>query len=66
MPLPLLGSCVPFGVRVLLVFPGIRVDVVGGPPLAVGVLSASDGMFNANKLVHVMHYMHTLVKHHCT
>ena len=36
---PLLGSCVSFGVRGSSVFPGIGVDIVGGPPLAVGVLS---------------------------
>ena len=42
---------------VLSAFPGIRVDIVGVPPLAVGVLSASVGMFNEHELVHVMHYV---------
>ena len=53
---PLLGSCVSFGVRGSSVFPGIGVDIVGVPPLAVGVLSASVGMYNAHDLVHVKHY----------
>ena len=39
LALPLLGSCVSFGVRGLSAFPGITVDIVGVPPLAVGVLS---------------------------
>ena len=66
LALPLLGSCVSFGVWGLSALPGIGVDIVGGPLLAVGVLSASVGMFNALELVHVMHYMHTHVKHYCT
>ena len=49
--LPLLG---------LSVFPGrlgVRVDIVGVPPLAVGILSASAGMFNAREFDHTVHVM---------
>ena len=73
LALPLLGSCVSFGVSGLLVFTGARVDIVGVPSLAVRVLSASVGMFNACEFDHTVHVMHyctyvysntTIVPHH--
>ena len=54
-------------VRVFIALPllgvllGVRVDIVGVPPLAVRVLSASAGMLNAREFDHTVH-----VKHYCT
>ena len=55
LSLPLLRSCVSFGVRGLPVFTGVRVDIVVGPLLAV--LSASVRMFNAHEFDHTVHVM---------
>ena len=65
LPLPLLGSCVPFGVGRLSAFPG-RLGIC--PLFSSSVISAEVGWFNAPEFdytVHVMSVSSTTVLYVC-